>query len=185
MWILINPERKGKNNLLTSGLLIVPSAPSNDLVDETPSRMFLLRRSNGTLDSDDFLDAGTPPPSYAEVLACISTPAVNEVDDTSVRGTISQLNRVHRREFILRIFLDNGNESSASAEWRNSLRLPNERTQAEVAIQRFSLQLALDCSDTSSCTSSSSHAQPLSTSSSSSAASIAHLGSNWVSLLIL
>lgn len=73
--------------------------------------------------------------------------------------------------------LEDGAE--ASSQWRNSLNLPIDRSPAEVAIQRFSLQLALDCSDTSSCTSTSSHAQPLSTSSSSSAASIAHLGSNW------
>lgn len=146
----------------TTSLLAVPSAPSNDLVNDAPlSHVSLVRRSNDTLDSGDFLDAGTPPPSYAEVLASISTTAMNEIEEnfSPVR--------------------EDGDELP-SAQWRNSLNLPRERSPAEVAIQRFSLQLALDCSDTSSCTSSSSHVQPgtLSTSSSSSAASIVHLGSH-------
>ncbi|EFX79752.1 hypothetical protein DAPPUDRAFT_304342 [Daphnia pulex] len=152
---------ESENSRETTSLLVVPSAPSNDLVETPMSHTLMLRRSNDTLDSSDFLDAGTPPPSYAEVLACISTPAMNEIEGgaSSVREDDDEL---------------------PSAQWRNSLNLPRERSPAEVAIQRFSLQLALDCSDTSSCTSSSSHAQPgtLSTSSSSSAASIAHLGSN-------
>lgn len=64
---------------------------------------------------------------------------------------------------------------------RMSLSLPRERNRdSEAAIQRFSLQLALDWSDTSSCSSSGSirsstisQAQVLSSSSSSSAASLA------------
>lgn len=79
--------------LPSSGLLAVPSAPSpNDLgmVRDAPSRILLVRRSNDTLDSDELLDAGTPPPSYAEVLACISTPAVNELDDNfRITGKVS------------------------------------------------------------------------------------------------
>lgn len=59
---------------------------------DAPSRILLVRRSNDTLDSDELLDAGTPPPSYAEVLACISTPAVNELDENStVTGIVSWL----------------------------------------------------------------------------------------------
>lgn len=76
------------------GLLAVPSAPSNDLVNDAPlSHVSLVRRSNDTLDSGDFLDAGTPPPSYAEVLASISTPAMNEIEEnfSPVRGKISFL----------------------------------------------------------------------------------------------
>ncbi len=72
--------------------LLVPSAPSNDLVGETPmSHLLMVRRSNDTLNSTDFLDAGTPPPSYAEVLACISTPSMNEMEGgaSTVRGNVS------------------------------------------------------------------------------------------------
>ena len=55
------------------------------------SHMLMVGRSNDTLDSSDFLDAGTPPPSYAEVLACISTPSVNEMEGGAslARGNIS------------------------------------------------------------------------------------------------
>ena len=58
--------------------------------------------------------------------------------------------------------------------------LPRVRSpNAEAVLQRFSLQLALDCSDSSSCSSTSSQgARPISSSSSSSATSIAHIGSN-------
>lgn len=76
-------------NDCTLGLLVVPSAPSNDVVEELPNHVLMVRRSNGTLDSDDFLDAGTPPPSYAEVLACISNPAVNALEENvSAEGNV-------------------------------------------------------------------------------------------------
>ena len=72
----------------TTGLLSVPSAPLPQDLDGEPTMLVLgngtstisvlVRRSNGTLDSE-FLDAGTPPPSYAEVLASISNPAVDQI----------------------------------------------------------------------------------------------------------
>lgn len=82
---------KGIFSYLIIGLLAVPSAPADDLVNDIPiSHVSMVRRSNDTLDSDDFLDAGTPPPSYAEVLACNSTPAINESEEnfSPVRGKI-------------------------------------------------------------------------------------------------
>ena len=161
--------------------MTVPSAPSPiDLIRETTTCVLIVRQSNDTLNSDDFLDAGTPPPSYAEVLACISNPAINESEENSpIQGNtnhfIPGLSSLSLMYFIF-MYLDE-NSSGIATQTRNSLH-PNDCSPAEMAIQRFSLQLALDCSDTSSCTSTSSRAQPLSTSSSSSAASIAHLGSN-------
>lgn len=75
--------------MASSGLLVVPSAPSPiDLIGNSPGRILMVRRSNDTMDSDEFLDAGTPPPSYAEVLACISTPAVNELESDTTRGKL-------------------------------------------------------------------------------------------------
>lgn len=71
--------------------------------------------------------------------------------------------------------------NESAIQFRTSSSLPRERSlNAEAVIQRFSLQLALDCSDSSSCSSSSSHggARPTSSSSSSSTTSIAHIGSN-------
>lgn len=56
------------------GLLSTPSAPVEDLEEVT---VVSVRRSNGTLDSE-FLDAGTPPPSYADVIACSSIPNLHE-----------------------------------------------------------------------------------------------------------
>ena len=73
---------------------------------------------------------------------------------------------------------DDGNEETVQLTVSSSL--PRVRSSnAEAVIQRFSLQLALDCSDSSSCSSTSSQGvQPISSSSSSSATSVAHIGSN-------
>ena len=64
---------------LIQGLLSVPTAPSEDLEDVA---VVSVRRSNGTLNSE-FLDAGTPPPSYAEVIASCSIQNLNHVITTS------------------------------------------------------------------------------------------------------
>lgn len=92
--IINNQFTKKQLKYFCIGLLAAPSAP-NDLMGEThqgPRVLMLVRRSNDTLDSEELLDAGTPPPSYAEVLACISTPAVNELDDdVTITGILTSI----------------------------------------------------------------------------------------------
>jgi len=140
----------------TTGLLAVPLTA---FTSESGEVVHLARRSNDTLNSD-MLGAGTPPPSYAEVLAYISTETIDQPGAVFANPDGGEGNV----------------EGDSSAEWRMSLNLPRERRRtSESAIQRFSLQLALDYSESSSCTSTLSHAQPLSTSSSSSALSMAPL----------
>jgi len=149
------PVAENEEQETTTGLLTVPLTA---FTNESGEVVHLARRSNDTLNSD-MLGAGTPPPSYDEVFAYNSTESI----DQSVAVLVNP---------------DSGEENAegdSSAEWR-SLDLPRERNRtSESAIQRFSLQLALDYSESSSCTSTLSHAQPLSTSSSSSAFSMAPL----------
>lgn len=156
---LVDDERQE-----SMGLLSVPTAPSEDLEDVA---VVSVRRSNGTLNSE-FLDAGTPPPSYAEVIASCSIQNLNHVITTSGGEDASGLHGDENEDATIQLRV--GATGSLPR-----VRSPN----AEAVLQRFSLQLALDCSDSSSCSSTSSQgARPISSSSSSSATSIAHIGSN-------
>jgi len=144
----------------TMGLLAVPLTAFTNAAGEV---VHLAGRSTDTLNSD-MLGAGTPPPSYAEVLACISTETVDQSAPVLMNSGSEFRSETDG--------VGNSAVSDASNEWRMSLNLPRERNRtSETAIQRFSLQLALDYSESSSCTSTLSHAQPLSTSSSSSSSS--------------
>jgi len=172
-----NSDERDNDHHETIGLLSAPSAPARDL--EEVERV---RSSTDTLNSD-LLGRGTPPPSYAEVLAAISVNRLDESADEELALSIAQVppSRAQQEEqqygeqeqqLLLRTQQQNN---------RMSLSLPRERNRdSEAAIQRFSLQLALDWSDTSSCSSSGSirsstisQARALSSSSSSSAASLA------------
>lgn len=57
--------------MLFQGLL-TPSAPPRTEILEDESARFSIVQTNGMLQGSDLLDAGTPPPSYAEALASIS-----------------------------------------------------------------------------------------------------------------
>ena len=139
------------------GLLSSSSVPSVDdpfIADPGP-----VRSNTGTLNSD-VLRRGTPPPSYAEVLASISTYDISGCAEEQPLATAVPP------------------ESSAENQepTRTSLSLPRQRRpqDPQTAIQRFSLQLALDCSSGSSASSSAtslSQTHQLTCSSSSSAAS--------------
>lgn len=53
------------------------AVPLTAFTNESGEVVHLARRSNDTLNSD-MLGAGTPPPSYAEVLAYISTESIDQ-----------------------------------------------------------------------------------------------------------
>ena len=63
-----------KDAFVSAGLLAVPLTA---FTSESGEVVHLARRSNDTLNSD-MLGAGTPPPSYAEVLAYISTETIDQ-----------------------------------------------------------------------------------------------------------